>query len=113
MKKTSLKAGMLAVAVLAVFSSCSREVTESLAEESNASLKIEQPGLWEKICSYVDAYWPSSATLSTTLTSGAGTSADASLMNSQNTAIKTFWRGSSVAAPTFRFVRNGTDWNST
>lgn len=113
MKKTSLKAGMLAVAVLAVFSSCSREVTESLAEESNASLKIEQPGLWEKICSYVDAYWPSSATLSTTLTSGAGTSADASLMNSQNTAIKTFWRGSSVAAPTFRFVRNGTNWNST
>ncbi len=45
MKKTPLKAGMLAVAMLAVFSSCSREVTESFAEESNASLKIEQPGL--------------------------------------------------------------------
>ena len=53
------------------------------------------------------------ATLSTTLTSGAGTTSDVDLMNAENTNIKTFWRGSSIAAPTFRFVRNGTDWNST
>lgn len=111
MKKNVLLFGALA---LTTFFACSKE--DSVAEESMVqpnNQKIQQPAGIENECSYVDANWPSSAVLSTTLTTGAGTTSDVTLMNNQNTAIKTFWRGSTVAAPTFRFVRNGTNWNST
>jgi uncharacterized protein len=101
-----------ALYLIAAFSCTKDEVSNLEANESSQS-KIEQPSAHEEGCSYVDRYWPRKATLSSTLTTGAGTSADASLMFAENTNIKTFWRGTSVAAPVFQFVRNGTDWNST
>lgn len=112
MKPIKKSALFLSAVALATIYSCSKDENE-VPSESFEAKTIEQPKGIEKECMYVDAYWPSSATLSTTLTSGAGTSSDVTLMNNQNTAIKTFWRGSAVAAPTFRFVRNGTNWNST
>lgn len=111
MKKNLIKGLFLSsVLGLGIVTSCNR-ADDSVQEPTTEA--IAQPSLLEKLCSYVDANWPTSATLSTTLTSSAGTSADVTLMSNQNTAIKTFWRGSSVAAPTFRFVRNGTNWTST
>lgn len=111
MKKNVLLFGALA---LTTIFACSKE--ETVADTTTvqpSNQKIQQPIGLETDCSYVDANWPSSAVLSTTLTAGAGTSSDVTLMNNQNSAIKTFWRGTTVAAPTFRFVRNGTNWNST
>ncbi|MES2811544.1 MAG: metalloprotease [Bacteroidota bacterium] len=104
---------LLGAFVLTVLFSCSKD--DNAIEQTNqlSNQSIQQPSGIENECSYVDAYWPSTAVLSTTLSSGAGTSSDVTLMNSQNTAIKTFWRGTSVAAPTFRFVANGTNWSST
>lgn len=109
--KKSLISGfsLLTILSLTTLQSCNRD-SEINAPTSLSSIAAEAG---EIICSYVDANWPSSATLSTTLSSGAGTSSDVTLMNNQNVAIKTFWRGSTVAAPTFRFVTNGTNWNST
>lgn len=111
MKKNVIK-GLILTSVLSLGAvvSCNRadESVQELATEA-----IAQPSLFEKICSYVDSNWPAKATLSTTLTAAAGTSADATYLTNQNTTIKTFWRGTSVAAPTFRFVRNGTNWSST
>ncbi|MFK7114188.1 metalloprotease [Flavobacterium oreochromis] len=111
--KKSMKVStlLLGVATSVAFFSCSKE-KETVTNQEEATIVEQATGL-EHDCSYVDAYWPASATLSTTLSSGAGTSADVTLMNNQNTAIKTFWRGTSVAAPTFRFVKNGTNWSST
>jgi uncharacterized protein len=105
-----MKKNLFLVALSSFFAlvSCNKDETEITESET-----IPQPTAREAQCGFVDNNWPSAATLSTTLTSGAGTSADATLMFNQNTAIKTFWRGSSVAAPTFRFVRNGTNYNST
>lgn len=99
-------------AALTTFFACTKD-DAAQDEQSLTPTIIEQPKGIENECSYVDAYWPSSAVLSTTLSAGAGTSSDVTLMTNQNTAIKTFWRGSSVAAPTFRFVQNGTNWSST
>ena len=99
-------------AALTTFFACTKD-DDSVQEGKLSPTIIEQPKGIEAECSYVDAYWPSSAVLSTSLSAAAGTSSDTNLMVSQNTAIKTFWRGSSVAAPTFRFVQNGTNWNST
>ncbi len=110
MKQIKKGAIVLSMLSLAVVLSCTKDEENVTNQEAT---NIEQAKGIEKECMYVDAYWPSSATLSTTLTSGAGTSSDVTLMNNQNSAIKTFWRGSAVAAPTFRFVRNGTNWNST
>lgn len=110
MKQIKKGAIVLSMLSLAVIFSCNKD--EENVSEVEAT-NIEQAKGIEKECMYVDSYWPSSATLSTTLTSGAGTSSDVTLMTNQNTAIKTFWRGSAVSAPTFRFVRNGTNWNST
>lgn len=111
MKKNVIKGLLIASFVgFGTVVSCNRaddSVSEELVEN------ITQSSLYEIICSYVDSNWPAKAKLSTTLTSGAGTSADATYMTNQNTAIKTFWRGTSVAAPTFRFVQNGTNWSST
>lgn len=112
MNQIKKSAFILSAVALATIYSCTKDENEVPSENLEAKT-IEQPKGLEKECMYVDAYWPSAATLSTALTSGAGTSSDVTLMNNQNTAIKTFWRGSSVAAPTFRFVRNGTNWNST
>ncbi|MCL9804529.1 metalloprotease [Flavobacterium amniphilum] len=99
-------------AALTTFFACTKD-DAAQDEQSLTPTIIDQPKGIENECSYVDAYWPSSAVLSTTLSAGAGTSSDVTLMTNQNTAIKTFWRGSSVAAPTFRFVQNGTNWSST
>jgi len=113
--KTNQKMLLFGAVALTTFYSCTKDNENNQVEEQINSQKeaIQQPSGLENDCSYVDAYWPSTATLSTTLTTGAGTSSDVTLMNNQNTAIKTFWRGTTVAAPTFRFVRNGTNWNST
>lgn len=100
----------LSAAALTTFFACTKDDS---AQGAQSSVVIEQPKGIENECSYVDAYWPSSAVLSTSLTAGAGTSSDVTLMVNQNTAIKNFWRGTSVAAPTFRFVQNGTNWSST
>ena len=110
MKQIKITGLFIAAAFALTATSCNRDAETSVMDKVAS---IEQPGLWEKICRYVDSNWPSTATLATTLTAGAGTSSDASLMNSQNSEIKTFWRGASVAAPLFRFVRNGTNYNST
>ena len=99
---------LMSVMAVASLISCNKE-----ADEQKDAARVEQGKGIENECSYVDAYWPASATLSTTLTTGAGTSSDATFMTNQNTTIKTFWRGTSVASPTFRFVRNGTNWSST
>lgn len=109
--KNLKKMAIFAIGVF--FVSCSNETLNSETDQPKADAAIAQATGIETQCSYVDSSWPSTATLSTTLTSGAGTSADATFMTNQNTTIKTFWRGTSVAAPTFRFVRNGTNWNST
>lgn len=111
MKQTKKSVLVLSAVALATMFSCSKDEVKSEVQQEETA--IQQAKGIEQECSYVDSYWPSAATLSTTLTAAAGTSADATLMTNQNTAIKTFWRGSSVAAPTFRFVRNGTNWNST
>lgn len=111
MKTTQKTILFFSAAALTTFFACTKD--DSAQDEQLTPSIIEQPQGVETECSYVDAYWPSSAVLSTTLSAGAGTSSDATLMINQNTAIKTFWRGTSVAAPTFRFVQNGTNWNST
>lgn len=110
MKKNVLLLGAFMATVLF---SCSNDDSAIEQKEQLTPQIIQQPSGIEKECSYVDSYWPSSAVLSTTLSFGAGTSSDVTLMNNQNTAIKTFWRGTSVSAPTFRFVANGTNWGST
>ncbi|AMA48562.1 neutral zinc metallopeptidase [Flavobacterium covae] len=102
---------LLSVTTSVALFSCSKE-KEALTNQEESAI-VEQPTGGEHECSYVDSSWPASASLSTTLSASAGTSADATFMTNQNTAIKTFWRGTSVAAPVFRFVKNGTDWNST
>lgn len=112
MNQIKKSAFILSAVALATIYSCTKDENEVPLENLDAKT-IEQPQGLEKECMYVDAYWPSSAVLSTTLSAGAGTSSDVTLMNNQNTAIKTFWRGTSVAAPLFRFVYNGTNWNST
>ncbi|GAA4769767.1 MULTISPECIES: metalloprotease [Flavobacterium] len=112
MKQIKKSAFILSAVALVTIYSCTKDENEVPVENLDAKT-IEQPHGLEKECMYVDAYWPSSAVLSTTLSAGAGTSSDVTLMNNQNTAIKTFWRGTSVAAPLFRFVYNGTNWNST
>lgn len=62
--------------------------------------------------SYVDGNWSSSANLYTSLPNS-GLTSGSNLMVTQNTAIKTFWRGSSVSAPLFRFVRDLSNPSST
>ncbi|RXR16268.1 metalloprotease [Flavobacterium amnicola] len=111
MKKNVLLFGALALTT--IFACSKEDETTTLTNEQPAEQTVKQPSGIENECSYVDAYWPSSAVLSTTLSAGAGTSSDVTLMNNQNSAIKTFWRGTTVAAPTFRFVQNGTNWSST
>ncbi|MDI9310750.1 MAG: hypothetical protein QM535_11085 [Limnohabitans sp.] len=113
MKKRQISTIFLGAVTLATMFSCSKDQTVSKEDEQPTAEVIQQPSLNESDCSYVDSYWPSTATLSTTLTAAAGTSSDVTLMTNQNSAIKTFWRGTTVAAPTFRFVRNGTNWSST
>ncbi|WP_258929433.1 hypothetical protein [Flavobacterium davisii] len=102
---------LLSMATSVALFSCSKE-KEGVINQEEAAI-VEQPAGIERECSYVDSSWPASANLSTTLSSGAGTSADVTFMTNQNINIKTFWRGTSVAAPIFRFVNNGTNWNST
>ncbi len=111
MKKNVLLFG--AVALTTMFACSKEDEATTLTKEQPTEQTIKQPSGIENECSYVDAYWPSTAVLSTSLSTGAGTSSDVTLMNNQNTAIKTFWRGTTVAAPTFRFVKNGTNWSST
>jgi len=111
MKKNVLLFG--AVALTTMFACSKEDEVTTLTNEQPAEKTIKQPSGIENECSYVDANWPSSAVLSTSLTTGAGTSSDVTLMNNQNTAIKTFWRGNTVEAPTFRFVQNGNNWSST
>lgn len=110
MKQTKKSVLLLSAVALATIYSCSKD---DVSAETPEATVIEQAKGIEAECSYVDNNWPSSAVLSTTLSAGAGTSSDVTLMNNQNTAIKTFWRGTSVSAPIFRFVYNGTNWNST
>ncbi|WP_428225089.1 metalloprotease [Flavobacterium sp.] len=107
MKKLTV---LSALFVMTLFS-CTKETATN--EETPIAEVLEQAQGIERDCGYVDSNWPSTAKLSTTLTAAAGTSADATFLSGQNTAIKTFWRGATVAAPTFRFVNNGKDWNST
>ncbi|OWP82704.1 metalloprotease [Flavobacterium davisii] len=102
---------LLSMATSVALFSCSKE-KEGVINQEEAAI-VEQPAGIERECSYVDSSWPVSASLSTTLSFGAGTSADVTFMTNQNINIKTFWRGTSVAAPIFRFVNNGTNWNST
>ncbi|AMO19956.1 neutral zinc metallopeptidase [Flavobacterium columnare] len=111
MKKKIKVSTLLLGVVSLILCSCSKEKEEVKKQEE--AVIIEKPIEVEKECDFVDDNWPASATLSKTLSDGAGTVADAILMNDQNTAIKTFWRGISEAAPVFRFVKNGTDWKST
>lgn len=96
--------------------SCSEneDVQQPLEASSDNLISVidEQPSNLNLQCSYVDGNWSSSANLYTSLPNS-GLTSGASLMVSQNTAIKTFWRGSSVAAPTFRFVRDLSNPTST
>jgi uncharacterized protein len=110
MKKMNQKAILLTgLFALASIVSCTNEDVQVNNEETiDATAKITHTE-----CGFVDNNWPSSATLSSSLQSAVGTSTEATYMFNQNTAIKTFWRGSAAAAPTFRFVRNGTNYNST
>lgn len=114
MKKTQKSLLALGVFGLLTVFSCTKDdaVTQEDQNVTTDKLDYAIPTTLSE-CAYVDGNWPSTATLSTTLTAAAGTSADATLLTNQNTAIKTFWRGTAVAAPTFRFVRNGTNWSST
>lgn len=84
----------------------------SATTETEISSIDAQPSDLNLQCSYVDGNWSSSANLYTSLPNS-GLTSGASLLVSQNTAIKTFWRGSSVAAPTFRFVRDLSNPSST
>lgn len=112
MKKNVLLLGAL---LLTVLYSCNKddESINQVEEKQSSTESIQQPAGIEKECSYVDSNWPATAILSTSLTYAAGTYSDATLMHNQNTAIKTFWRGSAVAAPIFRFVSDGTNWSGT
>jgi uncharacterized protein len=99
-------------AALTMLVSCSKEEAAlDVAETKEAIEPLSASNHAE--CGFVDGNWPSSATLATSLQTSVGTAAESTYLNNQNVAIKTFWRGSSVAAPTFRFVRNGTNYNST
>lgn len=68
--------------------------------------KIEQPGELEKMCSFVDQYWSSTAVLKTTLQNDT----DTNFMNSQLTKIASMWGNSS---PVLRFVDDPVNFNST
>lgn len=109
-KKASLFLGALALTTML---SCSKD--ESVTAETpdqTLGLVDEQPSQREGDCGYVDGNWSSSASLYTSLPNS-GSTKGSSLLTSQNTTIKTFWRGSSVAAPTFRFVRDLSNPTST
>lgn len=95
--------------------SCSDNEDVQIVDSSSQSMVgpvDEQLSDHESSCSYVDGNWSSSANLYTSLPNSGSTSG-ADLLVSQNTAIKTFWRGSSVAAPLFRFVRDLSNPSST
>lgn len=96
-----------AAAVLSL-SACTDEKMEDsvLPQAQNASAKIEQPGDIEKICSYVDQNWSSTAVLKTTLQ----TTTDTNFMNAQLAKIISLWGGTSL---TFRFVDDPSNANST
>lgn len=96
-----------AFAVLSL-TACTDEKMEDnvLPQPQNESAKIEQPGEIEKICSYVDQYWSSTAVLKTTLK----TTADTNFMNAQMAKIIGLWGGTSL---TFRFVDDPSNANST
>lgn len=102
--------GVLAICSL----SCSNneETTDLSSTDQAISLVDQQPDNLNIQCSYVDNNWSSTASLYTSLPNSGSTSGS-SLLVSQNTAIKTFWRGTSVAAPTFRFVRDLSNPTST
>lgn len=109
-KNASLFLGALALTTML---SCSKDETVTAeTPEQTLGLVDEQPNQREGDCGYVDGNWSSSASLYTSLPNS-GSTKGASLLTSQNTTIKTFWRGSSVSAPTFRFVRDLTSPTST
>lgn len=106
--KTNFKSASLFLGAFTLITmlSCSKdESVTAETPEQTLGLVEQQPSQKEGDCSYVDGNWSSSASLYTSLPNS-GSTRNSSLLVSQNTAIKTFWRGSSVAAPTFRFVRD-------
>jgi hypothetical protein len=112
-QKSVLLTGLFALLSIAA---CTNEEVQQVNDEQQVNIEEAidvNATITHKECKYVDSNWPSSATLATTLQTAVGTAAEGTYMFNQNTAIKTFWRGSSVAAPTFRFVRNGINYSST
>lgn len=113
--KTNFKNASLFIGALALTTmlSCSKDEEVTTQPQEEVAIAIDQqPNHREADCGYVDGNWSSSASLYTSLPNSGSTSGS-SLLTSQNTAIKTFWRGSSVAAPTFRFVRDLSNPTST
>lgn len=114
MKNTQKSLLLLGVFGLLTVSSCTKDDAVSPAAQSTATTEkisdVIPASLSE--CSYVDGNWSSTASLYTSLPNS-GSTTGSSLIVSQNTAIKTFWRGSSAAAPTFRFVRDLSNPSST
>ncbi|WP_419869450.1 neutral zinc metallopeptidase [Chryseobacterium sp. CT-SW4] len=108
--KRNFKFCLIAGAVAAFsLSACNDDslTDNSVAPQSlSESAKIEQPGELEKSCSYVDAYWSSTAVLKTTLS----TTADTNFMTSQMSKNAAMWGRS---APLLRFVDDPSNPSST
>ncbi|WP_445457978.1 metalloprotease [Flavobacterium sp. HNIBRBA15423] len=103
----------LGALVLTTMLSCSNDEEVTLdSQDEVLSVIDQQPNQKEGDCGYVDGNWSSTANLYTSLPNSGSTSGS-SLIVSQNSAIKTFWRGSSGSTPTFRFVRDLSNPNST
>jgi uncharacterized protein len=105
--KTTKAVFALGALVLTTMISCSKEENDVPVSEDQAENRIlNQPSQTQLECSYVDAYWSSTAYLSTTI----GTTAETSFMNTQNSKIAAVWGRPAV---TLRFVKDASNPNST
>ncbi len=94
------------VTALLTIASCNTDRNSENIISENSIASIEQPTELERICSYVDQNWSSSAVLRTYL----NTTDDSNFMNAQISNIAKMWGRSS---PVLRFVYDPNNPNST
>ena len=103
--KTTKSLLILGIALTTVLS-CSKDDSETQNPVIPTAQGVDQPAARQLECSYVDAYWSSTAYLSTTI----GTTAETSFMNTQNSKIAAVWGRPAV---TLRFVKDPSNPSST
>lgn len=106
MKQTFTKTLFASAIVGLTFISCTADDRDMETEAETISTAMEQPGVVESSCSYVDGNWASSAVLKT----GLNSSTDTNFMNSQMTKIASLFGRSN---PLLRFVSDANNQNST